>query len=99
GRRGATRLPYTTLFRSLRRPDVSYEQRMSFQTEEGQYLAGPGLSDPASAEQVEIQIKYAGYVQRQKEDVAKLLTQEAQPIPDDLDRKSTRLNSSHVKIS
>jgi len=81
----------------LRRPEVSYEQLMSFQTEEGQYLAGPGLSDPASAEQVEIQIKYAGYVQRQKEDVAKLSTQEAQPIPDDLDYDGIKSLSIEVR--
>lgn len=81
----------------LRRPEVSYEQLMSFQTEEGQYLAGPGLSDPVSAEQVEIQIKYAGYVQRQKEDVAKLSTQEAQSIPEDLDYDSIKSLSIEVR--
>src|SRR5690606_20476471 len=53
----------------LRRPEVRYDDLMRFRQEDGSLLAGPGLLDVASAEQVEIQVKYAGYVERQKEDV------------------------------
>lgn len=81
----------------LRRPEVSYEKLMNFKTEDGEYLAGPGLADSASAEQVEIQIKYAGYVQRQKEDVEKLSMHEAQPIPEDLDYDSIKSLSIEVR--
>jgi tRNA uridine 5-carboxymethylaminomethyl modification enzyme len=53
----------------LRRPQVTYESLMSLQGVEGQALAGPGVGDEAVREQVEIQIKYAGYIDRQAKEV------------------------------
>src|SRR6478672_6909616 len=44
----------------LRRPGVAYDTLMSMQGTEGQALAGPGVTDPAVREQIEIQLKYAG---------------------------------------
>jgi tRNA uridine 5-carboxymethylaminomethyl modification enzyme len=48
----------------LRRPDVSYAQLMSLTGVDGRRFDDPAL-DPAVAEQVEIQVKYAGYIDRQ----------------------------------
>lgn len=53
----------------LRRPHVTYESLMSLQGLEGQALAHPAVEDTAVQEQVEIQIKYAGYIDRQAKEV------------------------------
>ena len=37
------------------------------------------------AEQVEIQVKYAGYIARQQDEVQKQISHELQPIPADVD--------------
>jgi tRNA uridine 5-carboxymethylaminomethyl modification enzyme len=63
----------------VRRPEVSYEQLMQLET------LGPGLADERAAEQVEIQIKYAGYIERQKDEIAKQLRHENTLLPVDLD--------------
>jgi tRNA uridine 5-carboxymethylaminomethyl modification enzyme len=53
----------------LRRPGVEYDTLMSMSGLEGQSLAGPGVDDPAVKEQIEIQLKYAGYIDRQAREV------------------------------
>jgi tRNA uridine 5-carboxymethylaminomethyl modification enzyme len=53
----------------LRRPNVTYDSLMSLQGIDGQGLAGPGVPDDAVREQVEIQVKYAGYIDRQAKEV------------------------------
>jgi tRNA uridine 5-carboxymethylaminomethyl modification enzyme len=53
----------------LRRPQVTYDSLMSLRGTEGQELALPAVNDPAVREQVEIQIKYAGYIDRQAKEV------------------------------
>ncbi|MGK5041724.1 tRNA uridine-5-carboxymethylaminomethyl(34) synthesis enzyme MnmG [Janthinobacterium sp. GB1R12] len=53
----------------LRRPNVAYDTLMSMTGMEGQALAGPGVEDPAVREQVEIQLKYAGYIERQSKEI------------------------------
>ena len=57
---------------------------------------GPGVAEPAVAEQVEIDCKYAGYVDRQHDEVARQRTQEAQPLPTDFDYDHVRGLSSEV---
>lgn len=69
----------------LKRPQVSYAALMALQKGDGDLLAGPGLPDMVAAEQVEIQVKYSGYVAKQQEEVEKQASQEAQPIPADMD--------------
>ncbi|MGL4707952.1 MAG: tRNA uridine-5-carboxymethylaminomethyl(34) synthesis enzyme MnmG, partial [Aeromonas veronii] len=59
----------------LRRPEVTYDALMAI---EG---VGPSVSDHAAAEQVEIQIKYAGYIERQHDEVAKQLRNENTLLP------------------
>ncbi len=68
-----------SLFDLLRRPEVSYALLMSLPG------AGVPVEAPEVVEQVEIQAKYQGYIERQKEDVARMAAQENLPIPADLD--------------
>ncbi|NWG30448.1 MAG: tRNA uridine-5-carboxymethylaminomethyl(34) synthesis enzyme MnmG [Rhodocyclaceae bacterium] len=67
------------LFDLLRRPEVSYQRLMSLPG------AGAPVEAPEVVEQLEIQAKYQGYIERQKEDVARMAAQENTPIPPDLD--------------
>ena len=53
----------------LRRPGVGYDTLMSMTGLDGQPLAGTGVTDPAVREQIEIQLKYAGYIDRQAKEV------------------------------
>ncbi|MBY0572138.1 MAG: tRNA uridine-5-carboxymethylaminomethyl(34) synthesis enzyme MnmG [Undibacterium sp.] len=53
----------------LRRPQVTYDTLMTLQGKEGQSLGGNPVPDPMVKEQVEIQIKYSGYIGRQAKEV------------------------------
>jgi tRNA uridine 5-carboxymethylaminomethyl modification enzyme len=68
----------------LRRPGVEYDKLMSLQGVEGQPLAGPGVQDPAVKEQVEIQLKYAGYIDRQAREVERHDHYENLKLPENL---------------
>jgi tRNA uridine 5-carboxymethylaminomethyl modification enzyme len=63
----------------VRRPEVRYEDLMSI---EG---LGPAMADKQAAEQIEIQIKYAGYIDRQLDEIAKKKRHENTLIPLDFD--------------
>ena len=63
----------------LRRPDVNYQTLMTLPG------AGPGESDPQVAEQVEIQAKYHGYIERQREEIERSAQQEDTRLPQDVD--------------
>jgi tRNA uridine 5-carboxymethylaminomethyl modification enzyme len=69
----------------LKRPNVSYRSLMEASLPDGTPVAGPGLDDPEAAQQVEIQVKYAGYIARQQDEVQKHMAHENQAIPADLD--------------
>ena len=69
----------------LKRPDVSYAALMQVTNANGELVAGPGLEAGALTEQVEIQVKYAGYIDRQHDEVQKQVAHENQPIPADMD--------------
>jgi tRNA uridine 5-carboxymethylaminomethyl modification enzyme len=73
-----------TLADLLRRPNVSYAQLMSLRDSQDNPV-GEGLAPGVEAEQVETQIKYEGYINRQVEDVQRQKQQELQTIPADLD--------------
>ncbi len=81
----------------LKRPQVSYQALMDLRKEDGTLVAGPGLADVAAAEQVEIQVKYAGYVAKQQEEVEKQAAQESQLIPPDIDYDSIASMSIEVR--
>jgi tRNA uridine 5-carboxymethylaminomethyl modification enzyme len=66
----------------LRRPGVGYETLMSLAGVDGQVLAGPGVSEPAVQEQVEIQLKYAGYIERQAKEVERHENYENLKLPE-----------------
>ncbi|MGJ9418559.1 tRNA uridine-5-carboxymethylaminomethyl(34) synthesis enzyme MnmG [Massilia sp. CMS3.1] len=69
----------------LRRPGVDYGTLMTMTGIEGQALAGPGVDDPAVQEQVEIQLKYAGYIDRQAKEVERHDHYENMKLPENLD--------------
>src|SRR5690606_39075992 len=68
-----------SLFDLLRRPEVSYAQLLTLPG------AGEGVSEPAVVEQVEIQAKYHGYVERQKEEVEQSKAAETMRLPVEID--------------
>jgi tRNA uridine 5-carboxymethylaminomethyl modification enzyme len=68
-----------SLFELLRRPEVSYEQMLSL----GEL--GMGELDPAVREQVEIAAKYQGYIDRQKDEIAKQKGSEEIKLGDAID--------------
>lgn len=59
----------------LRRPEVTYNQLMAIES------IGPALTDAQAAEQVEIQVKYAGYIKRQEDEIAKTRRHENTKLP------------------
>ncbi|HTK01584.1 MAG TPA: tRNA uridine-5-carboxymethylaminomethyl(34) synthesis enzyme MnmG [Bordetella sp.] len=69
----------------LKRPNVTYKTLMQTALPDGTLLAGPGLAAQDAAQQVEIQVKYAGYIARQQDEVQKHVAHESQRLPDDLD--------------
>ena len=72
-----------SLYDLLRRPDVSYAGLMSMQVDDT--VVDAGLSDLLVVEQVEIQAKYQGYIDRQLEEVSKALASEETRIPETID--------------
>ena len=74
----------------LRRPEVTYDALMAI---EG---VGPALLDQAAADQVEIQIKYAGYIERQHDEVEKQLRNENTLLPLDMDYRDVNSLSNEV---
>ncbi|RAR59534.1 tRNA uridine 5-carboxymethylaminomethyl modification enzyme [Onishia taeanensis] len=64
----------------LRRPELEYADVAGLPG-----VAGEPVEDPAVAEQVQIQTKYQGYIDRQQEEIDKLKRHEATPLPADLD--------------
>jgi tRNA uridine 5-carboxymethylaminomethyl modification enzyme len=76
---------HPSLLDLLKRPGVSYAALMDLKDSGGVRLAGPGLQDAVQAEQVDIQVKYAGYVERQSSEIERQRMQTEQAIPDDFD--------------
>jgi len=81
----------------LRRPNVSYESLMSLKGADGQNLAGPGVADDGVREQVEIQVKYAGYIDRQAKEVERHDHYENLKLPAELDYMEVRGLSIEVR--
>jgi len=86
-----------SLFDLLKRPNVSYDALMRAKNADDELLAGPGVTDKVIAEQVEIQVKYAGYIARQQAEVEKQAVHENQRIPEDIDYDSVRSLSFEVR--
>jgi tRNA uridine 5-carboxymethylaminomethyl modification enzyme len=63
----------------LRRPEMTYEQLVQLSP------FAPGLEDVQAAEQVEIQVKYEGYIARQQEEIERQQRNENTILPATLD--------------
>ncbi len=69
-----------TLFDLLRRPDVNYAGLMALNVADA-----AEVTDPLVIEQVEIQAKYQGYIERQADEVARNQANEEARLPADID--------------
>lgn len=76
---------------ALRRPEVSYESLMTLAG------VGPGVDDLKVAEQVEIQAKYSGYIDRQRDEIERQRKYEEAVLPDDFDFAAVSGLSNEVK--
>ncbi|TXT26346.1 MAG: glucose inhibited division protein A [Gallionellaceae bacterium] len=80
-----------SLYELLRRPDVSYAGLMTL----------PGAGEPVGegvvAEQVEIQAKYSGYIERQREEIARQEQYESMALPAAMDYRTVRGLSVEVQ--
>ena len=81
----------------LRRPNVGYAQLMTLKGNDGGDIAGPGVSDDAVREQVEILVKYAGYIDRQAREVERHDYYESLKLPAELDYMEVRGLSIEVR--
>lgn len=73
----------------LKRPGLSYNDIAN--------IKGQGVENEKVAEQVEIQIKYAGYIDRQTEDIERLRRYENTLLPEKFDYASIEGLSNEVK--
>jgi tRNA uridine 5-carboxymethylaminomethyl modification enzyme len=70
----------------LRRPENRYDS-----------LVTDPVADAAVAEQVEIQAKYEGYIERQRDEVERRSAMEARALPTDLDYREVKGLSAEVQ--
>ncbi|QDH71502.1 tRNA uridine-5-carboxymethylaminomethyl(34) synthesis enzyme MnmG [Marilutibacter alkalisoli] len=75
----------------LKRPELDYAKLASVPG------IGPGVDDAAVAEQVEIGVKYAGYLDRQREEIERARRHEDTAIPDGFDYAQVRGLSAEVQ--
>jgi tRNA uridine 5-carboxymethylaminomethyl modification enzyme len=75
-----------SIYELLRRPEQTYAS-----------LVEEPAADPAVREQVEIQAKYEGYIERQRAEVERSATLETRALPRDLDYRKVRGLSAEVQ--
>ncbi|CAM4457457.1 MAG: tRNA uridine 5-carboxymethylaminomethyl modification enzyme MnmG [Legionellaceae bacterium] len=75
----------------LRRPEINYASLMALTD------IGPGISDQQAAEQVEIQAKYAGYIERQQNEIEKHRRHEETTIPETVNYEDISGLSTEVR--
>ena len=75
----------------LRRPDVSYQSLLTLPG------SGAGETDPQVTEQTEIQAKYRGYIERQRDEIERTHNNETLALPADLDYAEVRGLSIEVR--
>jgi tRNA uridine 5-carboxymethylaminomethyl modification enzyme len=80
-----------TALEALRRPDMSYATLVTLPG------VGAAVPDPAVAEQIETQVKYAGYIARQQAEIARAGLYEGSTIPGDLDYAQVAGLSNEVR--
>lgn len=74
----------------LRRPEIDYQQLTSVES------LGPAVADAAVAEQVEIQAKYQGYIERQATEIERMRRHEDTHLPAAFDYASVSGLSAEV---
>lgn len=89
---GQTLSREASLMDLLRRPDVNYDSLTSLPS------TGPAVADPVVAEQVQVQAKYAGYIDRQRDEIERLRRNEAKVLPENIDyAKVTGLSTEVIQ--
>ena len=58
---------------------------------------GPGVDDEAVAHQIEVQARYDGYIQRQRDEIERAQRHEDRALPGDLDYAAVRGLSTEVR--
>ena len=79
-----------TLADLLRRPEVCYEDLLSLD------VGARGIANRAVIEQLEIEARYAGYIDRQREEIARQRRHEETVIPEAIDYAQVRGLSTEV---
>ena len=86
-----------SLFNLLSRPNVSHETLLSMKNSDNELISKDVHLTKSETEQVEITAKYSGYINRQKDEVAKLLEHELTRIPEDFDYDKVKGLSFEVR--
>ncbi|KAF1720257.1 tRNA uridine-5-carboxymethylaminomethyl(34) synthesis enzyme MnmG [Pseudoxanthomonas wuyuanensis] len=81
----------TNVLDLIKRPELDYAKLMQVPA------LGPGVADAKVAEQVEIGIKYAGYLDRQRGEIERQQRHESTPIPEAFDYAGVRGLSAEVQ--
>ena len=74
----------------IKRPELGYTDVA--------WLKGEPINDTQAAEQVEIQLKYSGYIERQKTEIEQMRRQENTRLPDDFDYNQVSGLSNELKL-
>ncbi len=74
----------------IKRPELNYQDVA--------HLKGEPIEDEQAAEQVEIQLKYSGYIERQKGEIEQMRRQENTRLPDDFDYNQVSGLSNELKL-
>ena len=88
---GAPLTHTTPALELLRRPEINHRKLVSLA------CVGDAKVAPAVAEQVEIGVRYAGYIERQQEEILRARRQEETPLPADFDFSLVRGLSNEVR--
>ena len=88
---GQTLTKESNIMALLRRPEVTYERLMSLPG------IGPGHADIKVAEQLEIQAKYSGYIERQQNEIMRQRRHEETALPLDFDYTNVRGLSTEIE--
>ncbi|MFC1680243.1 tRNA uridine-5-carboxymethylaminomethyl(34) synthesis enzyme MnmG [Pseudomonadota bacterium] len=81
----------TSLMALLKRPEIDYDDLMKLPG------AGPGEPDREVSEQLEIQARYSGYIDRQSEEIERHRRNESTRLPEEIDYMNVRGLSTEIR--
>lgn len=87
----------TNLLDAIKRPNVNYEKVTTLVNNEGEPMLAPPYLNKDWSGTLDIKLKYAGYIDRQKEEVQKNLEHEETEIPADFDYSCAKGLSFEIK--